>query len=97
MSKRYIDADELIYILDGAIQGEEVTGNAPLVNAHDIICSINDMPTVDVAEVVRCKDCKYCEEEEWYGTTFYQCNCESIRMNSVYKNFFCGYGEKRDE
>lgn len=48
---RYIDADEIEIILDGAIQGEEVTGNAPMINAHELMCMLHDIPSADVAEV----------------------------------------------
>lgn len=48
---RYIDADIIDTILDGAIQGEEVTGNPPIINAHDLVCMLNDIPTAEVAEV----------------------------------------------
>ena len=57
---------------------------------------IDDAPTIDAVQVVRCKDCKYwnewengtgnCERSEnayfWYGTDF---------------NDFCSFGERSEE
>lgn len=61
---------------------------------------ISNCPTVDVVEVVRCKDCKYCE-------VFYPCKAigeESIeghccRLHNAYRKptDFCSYGIKRGE
>ena len=78
---RYIDADTIEIILDGAIQGEEVTGNAPMINAHELMCMLHDIPTADVEEVVRCGDCihwnaetKGCKRNpsvyRWYAKDF---------------------------
>jgi len=50
---RYIDADTIEIILDGAIQGEEVTGNAPMINAHELMCMLHDIPAADVQEIKR--------------------------------------------
>lgn len=53
------------------------------------------VPTTDVVEVVRCKDCKY-----WGGVTFgYVCRRFSgtyIR-NETRENDYCSYGIKRGE
>ena len=52
--------------------------------------SISDMPAADVAEVVRCRDCKHRTE---YG------NCGHPRQKGVlpsaYPFDFCSYGDRR--
>ena len=52
--------------------------------------SISDMPAADVAEVVRCKDCKHRTEAG---------NCGHPRhhgiLPSAYPYDFCSYGERR--
>ena len=52
--------------------------------------SISDMPAADVAEVVRCRDCKHRTE---YG------NCGHPRQKGVlpsaYPYDFCSYGDRR--
>ena len=58
---------------------------------------LNEAPTVDAVEVVRCKDCKHLR----YG---YQCyNPLGIKLNNdgdayvlVDEDDFCSYGERRD-
>jgi hypothetical protein len=56
------------------------------------IQAIKDTPTADVAEVVRCKDCKhyvaqYCTRDIKSRTNmFYMCADD-----------FCSYGERKDE
>lgn len=55
------------------------------------------VPAADVVEVVRCKDCKH--------ATFYSCKndacykeiiCE-YRVGTDDENFFCSYGERKEE
>ena len=59
---------------------------------YNIISAMNaieEMPTADVVEVVRCKDCKY------YRKMYKLCSCRSDKFN-VYlnDNDFCSYGER---
>ena len=68
-----------------------------LMSAVHEICSL---PTADVEEVVRCKDCKHftIEDGDYYGW----CRCPRILTNyngEIYpeENFFCSYGERRTE
>ena len=53
-----------------------------------------DMPTADVVEVVRCKDCKYHKDEqnEW-GLVY----CSEVVDGFVGKDSFCSWGERRDD
>lgn len=46
--------------------------------------AIQDMPTVDAVEVVRCKDCKH-----WHPSDY----CTE-RDGLWYENDFCAYGER---
>ena len=93
-----------------------IDANAADVNEipcyHDEYCTtedvqhwLNEQPTVDVVEVVRCKDCKHCT------VTSDGMVCENAlptkRMQDYYiygstilarvePDAFCSYGEKRD-
>lgn len=61
---------------------------------------INDAPTIDAVEVVRCKDCKYRSEDG-------ECDCNSLHMqmegDSIgvgfmpEKDFYCAYGKRRED
>ncbi len=72
-----------------------------LILAKAILLDRERIPTVDVAEIVRCKDCKYfldkqrknhqgicmCGEKDTsYAAEFYP-----------YADDFCSYGERKDE
>jgi hypothetical protein len=50
---------------------------------------VKEQPTADVVEVVRCKDCVYCEDELF-------CICAGQTYLSVTPNHFCGHGVKMD-
>ena len=62
------------------------------VDLFDLLMDeIDEMPTADVVEVVRCKDCKY------YRKMYKLCSCRSDKFN-VYlnDNDFCSYGERKE-
>lgn len=69
---RLIDADELkaVYI-PSEIEGFEKM----MVPVEVVLQNIDDMPTVDAVEVVRCKDCEY---RERYGADIIYCERHSM-------------------
>lgn len=48
---------------------------------------IKELPSADVAQVVRCYDCKYYGSRRW---------CE-LHSSVFDDNAFCSYGERREE
>lgn len=50
-------------------------------------------PTADVAEVVRCKDCKHSKNDTFYCKRYNAVYCEFDNMIKP-KNHFCSYGER---
>ena len=66
----------------------------PLVYWHDIEAA----PTVDVVEVVRCRECKYhyWEQEPCHGKSVHYCKLPHMRGVEVFKEFFCYYGERKE-
>ena len=58
-------------------------------------CVVNDAPTIDAVEVVRCRDCKF-------GTHFGDMEDEWIRCINLHGNplmpfdGFCSYGERKE-
>ena len=77
----------------------------------DMICRIkialNRIPSADVAEVVRCRDCKQCKKSYNYG--YYYCEhfgilriwdegVEGDRYSSamLHPSSYCSYGERKD-
>lgn len=54
---------------------------------------VDEMPTVDAVEVVRCKDCMYGEPNGQYG-----CKCYHYKLYETHEmspNGFCSWGERR--
>ena len=87
---RLIDADAMI---DGWIDGV----NEPIYSANDVLDDIDEQPTVDAIEVVRCRDCKWNKERE--------CPLSYTSPISVYgevsiwyknnDNDYCSYGDRK--
>lgn len=87
---RLIDADELKLDLKWL---EEY--DPPVY--HDVVSTIDEMPTVDAVEVVRCKDCKFhLNSNEKCGLVdtmlhFYE-------TDKVWtEDCFCSWGERRED
>ena len=57
----------------------------------DVVEFLDDMPTVDAVEVVRCRDCK------WLYDEMDDYCCRSHRgLVRICENSFCSYGERKD-
>ena len=99
---RYIDAEQMkieIKIAMAEQLNKDPFDTFPTLLA-ELLCNFVDVaPTADVVEVVRCEDCKCCEQcypakaigkeaiVGWY------CNLNS---KYVLPTHYCGYGERRD-
>lgn len=68
--------------------------NVPLVQRvlRKIMNRIKDQPTADVAEIVRCKDCKHHGKDE----TGYWCN-KSLNSFKTVEDNFCKFGAIMDK
>lgn len=70
--------------------------NPELKGINKVIGRIQAMPTADVQEVVRCKDCKkFCPYLSFCADNCIGAfgHCQITHMN-VSPDFYCGYGEK---
>lgn len=89
MNKEYIERNDLIKNLN-YFAPEHYS-----VLVNDLITK---QPTIDVAEVVRCRDCKY------YDKKYHQCKLHSEEPDQYSTGFifnmqeddFCSYGERRE-
>ena len=91
---RYIDADALLENLKKQY-GEEL-GWQVTVNMTDVGMMIEDAPTADVAEVVRCKDCKFktvTSDGEYNPEDIV---CEYFMSDGFRETDFCSYGERME-
>ena len=88
----YIDKTVLVKRLEGRVKdyGRDCNSNAPIISRtyQAVLHMVENLPTADVVEVVRCKDCKHfllgrlaCIHPYHNGW----CNI----------NAFCSYGERR--
>lgn len=64
----------------------------------DVVFDVEEMPTMDAVEVVRCGECKhhYWEQEPCHGKSVHYCNLPHMRGVEVFKEFFCYYGELKE-
>lgn len=79
---RYIDAERLKRTFASGIRVYN-----GMSSIYDVIHNIENEPTADVEEVVRCKDCNI-PHNKWTG-------CPKLNGLIPPPNFFCGYGERR--
>ncbi|MBQ7767570.1 MAG: hypothetical protein IJ403_01655 [Oscillospiraceae bacterium] len=96
--KRLIDANALKELVMKEIHHYWNYGEGGYYLAEDVVPDIDNAPTVDAVEVVRCKDCKHCDffypakelDKEaipaWY--------CKKQRGDRK-PDDFCSYGERR--
>ena len=84
---RYIDADKA-YEIARKYHKDFSQSIGDLTSLREVL---EDTPTADVTEVVRCKDCKYLMFSDMYG------ECSQAHMGIVRPDDFCSYGEREDE
>ena len=63
-----------------------------------VVFDVEEMPTVDAVEVVRCRECTYhyWEQEPCHGKSVHYCKLPHMRGVEVFKEFFCYYGERKE-
>lgn len=104
---RYVDADALRKELEESI--EQAKKRLDGVAESNIACRlvyttqfherdtllslVNWMPTADVVEVVRCRDCKHFGRQ--ISAEYHTCNKYALPFCG--EDFFCSYGERRAE
>lgn len=60
------------------------------------IIDIENAPTIDAVQVVRCGECKYVGYD---ATTYLVCNRKGMGLKPyhVYHDDYCSYGERRED
>lgn len=98
---RYIDADILLEAIEGLtwyhfnevlgkmIEGANTNVNQPYYKSGDIFKAIDSVPSADVVEVVRCKDCKFNKGKN-------KCLNEHSIIDIPKDGDYCSYGERKD-
>lgn len=88
----YIRREDALFALRKAERGGSMTALTRLERAY---AEIREMPAADVAEVVRCKGCKYGVYDSKPNGAMV-----CLRTNDGFwrkETDFCSYGERRDE
>ena len=98
MSKRYIDADALIKDLESrrlVFKNTISVADALRTQGRVMREAIEEAPTADVVEVVRCRDCEYSYTDKYDRL---MCHIRNGSYNEeCAPNDFCSYGERREE
>ena len=92
---RYIDADNLINELSAACMPIDEKGITGILGDNSSIADIiNEQPTADVQEVVRCKDCEYFLKYKSSN----ECFCYKGEMlNKVEPNDYCSQAIREED
>lgn len=83
----YIDRSVAIARL---IRLEVTDSNATMADAKRVL---EDIPAINIAPVVRCRDCKYLVRATVNSNGFLICNVSDMEITL---EDFCSYGEKMD-
>ena len=93
MSKRLIDAEILAFdikVKRDWLDTSSVVGRGEYIALNKALVMIDEQPTVDAVEVVRCKDCKK------YIKDFSLDLCSLLHLTKG-DDFYCADGERREE
>lgn len=86
---RLVDVDKLISSLGWLVESG-MTGNKTKAVIKLAIQTADGQPTVDAVEVVRCKDCR------WFENDGFHTNCQIMRF-CVEADDYCSRGERRED
>lgn len=93
LTMRLVDADKLLQADENSDKILVLGSGKALEIAYALIKKkVENAPTVDAVPVVRCKDCKYHENEE-IGMVY----CPNQIGGWVKENWFCADGERKDD
>lgn len=87
---RYIDADKFYASQAARCYGEPIIGTCTSDNAL-LYDELQKLPTADVVEVIRCKDCEIATKDIMCDG-WYFCHNNKLAHNP---NHFCSYGRKK--
>lgn len=93
---RYTDIDKLLEIFDAdePMNWSDTEAEIQAQRDHEYYRGlVENAPTADAAEVVRCKDCIY-----WDNGKDYEPYCNNIDgLNEPSETDFCSYGERKEK
>lgn len=95
---RMIDGDKLLARYKERCAGCKFTPNRceHFCDIADVISDIEDAPTEDIVEVVRCKDCKWSEPYRTESGNVYL-GCIELGISALIDSDYCSYGERKEK
>lgn len=104
--KKYIKSDSVLKFINGCLEHEDKITDIEKEILTSVKTYVERIPTADVVEVVRCRDCKHRRVNEHYGEKGYlriKAMCEldtgdpfELSRNAEYDDWFCADGERKD-
>lgn len=93
---RLIDADALIPMMKYTTTDNEI-GVFPIRIGFDAIKGvIDDAPTIDAVQVVRCRECKWHRSGQNEVDTWSICIEPTLRAAHVQDDDYCSWGERKE-
>lgn len=93
---RFINADMFKQTLENRqSMYDEDEDDMALNECACIIKILDALPTADVVDVVRCKDCKFRNTSDC--AMRYECDNCSVQYSWENNNDYCSYGERREQ
>lgn len=99
---RYIDADKIDYTMASVYWGKDNKGRDTYRRTFVAFKSdIDELPTADVVEVVRCKDCKHnvanWHHDELDAEDYTDIVCDYFMTDGMEANDYCSRRERKDD
>ena len=90
---RYIEREAVMKTARDGYHSDFGKSMADLTSLREVL---EDTPTADVVEVVRCRECKHFDKNKGYRDTKFSFSfCNKFHHNITTENDFCSYGERR--
>lgn len=89
----YRKLKDVLHILDLVMSDETIKHKGKAIRRR-----LKELPTEDVVEVVRCKECVYGRGNDYEGSIkepfMYHCTYDDLSYNGA--EHFCGYGVRKE-
>ena len=87
---RYIDREQA---KEQILVNARIIQKPHLLSTEDTLYILDCLPTADVVEVVRCKECIYWNKRTVNNKGFIICSASGMEIHT---EDFCSYGERKD-
>ena len=94
----YVEKEKVLEIAKNKYYSDFHKSMAELTSLRELL---EDTPTTDVVEVVRCKDCVHCciSTDPKTNISIQKCGYvgfNPVQSSQVSDDFYCSYGERKD-